>query len=490
MTGTRLLHDVRGLLDAAHPTVAGTAAGEELVAARRRLDEPLRVAIAGRVKAGKSTLLNALIGEELAPTDASECTRIVTWYRDGITYRVVAEIDDGSEIPLRFRRDAGALDIDLGGLDEKRIRRLVVDWPSPALREMTLIDTPGLASITSGLSDRTRSFLLDERAAPADAVLYLMRHLHSDDLAFLEAFRDDVAAPTPVNAIGVLSRADEVAGGRLDAMESAARIAVRYRAEPKVRRLCQTVVPVAGLLGQAGVALTEDELRALRTIASAESGDAQALLLSADRLARGETPVPLTPLERSHLLEHFGMFGVRYAVTLLWEGTVDSAPALADALLTASGIGELRATLATQFASRRDVLKARSALLALEAVLHADGAAPAAELARELERVVSGAHDFAELRILNALHTGAVALRTDDDTADALRLLGADGSSAPRRLGLPEGTDEPEARQAAAAAAARWRRVAEHPLSSREVRDAAQVLVRSAERIAAGTPGA
>ena len=59
---------------------------QELV---HRLGAPLRLAIAGRVKAGKSTLLNALIGEELAATDAGECTRVVTWYRYADTPHVV-----------------------------------------------------------------------------------------------------------------------------------------------------------------------------------------------------------------------------------------------------------------------------------------------------------------------------------------------------------------------------------------------------------------
>ena len=42
----------------------------------QRLAEPLRIAIAGMVKAGKSTLLNAIMGEEIAPTDTGECTRM------------------------------------------------------------------------------------------------------------------------------------------------------------------------------------------------------------------------------------------------------------------------------------------------------------------------------------------------------------------------------------------------------------------------------
>ena len=47
--------------------VAGPAVAGPLRAA---LAEPLRVAVVGRVKAGKSTLVNALVGRRIAPTRA------------------------------------------------------------------------------------------------------------------------------------------------------------------------------------------------------------------------------------------------------------------------------------------------------------------------------------------------------------------------------------------------------------------------------------
>ena len=70
-------------------TLIERGAGSELQAFRaldELFDEPARIAVAGMVNAGKSTLLNALVGERVAPTDAGECTRIPTWYRRCLLY--------------------------------------------------------------------------------------------------------------------------------------------------------------------------------------------------------------------------------------------------------------------------------------------------------------------------------------------------------------------------------------------------------------------
>ena len=148
------LEQIRPLLAEVRAACTDPAVSESLRRLAARMDEPLIVALAGKVKAGKSTLLNALIGEQLAPTDAGECTQVVTWYRNGPTYRVIIDLDDGTSRQVPFHRDSGALELDLGGTPVDRISRIVVDWPSARLAHVTLIDTPGLDSIATATSAR------------------------------------------------------------------------------------------------------------------------------------------------------------------------------------------------------------------------------------------------------------------------------------------------------------------------------------------------
>ena len=457
-----------------------------------RLDEPLRVAIAGKIKAGKSTLLNALVGEQIAPTDAGECTRVVTWYRDGHSPKIVMHPKEGVSQLLPVNRQNGALTIDLQGIPAEALDRLVVHWPSPSLRVATLIDTPGIASMSTGTSRRALTFLTPEDDTPteADAVIYLMRHLHATDAEFLESFRDQgVSRASSVNTVAVLSRADEVGGGRVDAMFSAKTIAQRYQKDPTLRGLCQGVVPVAGLLAQTGRTLRQAEFDALAQLSRAPREDVDGLLLSTDRFLRaGVTAAPATGSSegsetRARLLERFGLFGLRLSVTLIRQGIATPA-ALADELVRRSGLNELQKILNTQFTERRDLLKARSALLALDSVLHGDPRAASGPLLGEVERILAGAHEFAELKLLSALRSGAITLpRGESDEAE--RLLGGSGGTTEVRLGQPEGSSPDELRKIALDVLARWRRWAENPVSSRAVADACRVVVRSCEGMVA-----
>jgi hypothetical protein len=451
-----------------------------------RLDEPLRVAIAGRTKAGKSTLLNALVGERLAATDAGECTRIVTWYRRAPGYSVSARLTVGTEQDLTFRRGDGVLDIDLGGLDWREVERIDVGWPSERLAPMTLIDTPGLSSVDDEVSARTgRALLDDEVSGPgrSDAVIYLMRHLHRHDAQFLEAFVDrSLGHASPINSIVVLSRADEIGAGRPEALESARSVAARYASDRRIRDLAPSVLPVAGLIAETGATLRESQFAGVNRVAGMDDGARDALLRSVDRF-RDPDRSPLTPELREELLERLGLFGVRTAVALVVSGKVRTATELSRALLDLSGIADLQRTLAQQFAARATVLKARSALAALRGVvgeLRRRAAPGSIELEAALERLEAGSRELAELRLLHLVMAGLIEV-SPEERVEIDRLAGS--GSGRQRVGVDPEAPPGAVREAALEAIDRWRRRAASPLADRATIEAAEIIVRAYERL-------
>jgi hypothetical protein len=488
---TRAVEQVESLCSIALELTRGTSREAEVAAIRTRLAQPLRLAIAGQVKAGKSTLLNALVADRLAPTDAGECTRIATWYREGISYEVRAIDREGEVRQLTYRRDAGVLEIDLDGVRPEQIERLDVAWPSSALHEVTLIDTPGLGSLDDSASVRTRDFLAledEERPGGADAVLYLLRHLHRRDVEFLDTFLDrSLANASPVNAIAVVARADEIGAGRLDALDSAARIAGRYRADARLRALCLTVVPVATLVAETGFTLHEREGAVLKQIAARPPEETDDLLLSVDRFVRSELE-GVSAEERRRLIERLGLFGVRFGIEQFRAGTVTTPSDLARALVAVSGLRELQALLNQHFLPRARSLKARSALLALRALareLETEAPDATARLEAGIEEIEAGAHEFAELRLVHLVLSGAVQFPSDE-VEEVQRVTGP--GSAAQRLGCRPGADAEMLQAAALRAVEKWRDRAADPLADRELAEASEILVRSYEGLYAAVP--
>lgn len=456
----------------------------DLQAWRTRLHEPLRLGIAGMVKAGKSTLLNALIGERIAPTDAGECTRIVTWYRYGATPRVDAVHRSGRTSSLALARTDGRLRLDLRGIDPDDIDHIDIRWPALSLRSLVLIDTPGIESVSERISDRSLTFLTPAAGGPsdADAIVYLLRHLHPSDLSFLSAFRDADSGPgNSVNALAVLSRADEVGGGRLDALLSARGIAARYRELPEMRPLAIGVMPVAGLIAESARCMAERDFVALREIAGWDRDQRDRLLLSADRFVR-EGAATLGSRARRGLIDRFGITGIRLGVALV-RGGATTSQRLAEQLVVQSGLEELRSIVRRQFAGRAAALKVRALQAFLDDLLRdqprtgRDGA-----LRDALDALVDGSHELRELDLLAAIRVTGVGL-PPRETDELERILGADGTDPADRVGARADASHAEIAALAAALRDTWRRISERPDTPRSAVRACSVAARTLDGI-------
>ncbi|OZM74077.1 hypothetical protein CFN78_07340 [Amycolatopsis antarctica] len=475
MTAPPPLLDVAGALltEAAHLYRDRPHASRVLRGQLARLGEPLRIAVAGRPGTGKSTLVNALVGEQLAPVRLARRDAHFTWYRDAAALRVSGQFRGGPPRDLAVSRSSDGLWLEPSSMPPANLDRVLVEYPTRALRDMVLIDSPALADSGDGERDPVAARLAEE----ADAVVYLSRHAEPAELSGLRATLDSpVARAAPVHSILVLSRADEIGAGKIDALLSARQLARRSRRENGACAAFQSVVAASGLVAFAGKSLQDEDFAALSLMATVSRADLERYLLSVDTFCGPRFPVELGPDARRALLTQFGLFGIRLAVTLVRTGC-DSRIKLSAQLAQRSGLSELREAIGGNFLERREVLKARSALLGLESVLRAEPRRGGERLAAAMERMLAGLHEVRELRLIAALVAGRLSLPTPLRD-EAVRLLGAEGTSVPERLGVEDQRLVPEA---TIEALVKWRREAESVDSPAPRRQAARVVVRTCE---------
>ncbi|WP_285472457.1 dynamin family protein [Actinoplanes sp. NBRC 101535] len=435
-------------------------AGGQVRQIGERLHDPLRVAIAGRLKAGKSTLVNALIGRRVAPTAAGECTRVVTRFRYGPADRIDVVARDGARTSLPLDED-GMVPRRLG-VPAARIAYVDVTLTSDRLRDLTVVDTPGLASTdTAGSARAEEAVGIDEdsavEVAAAEAVVYVFTQaVRADDLAALEAFHaaSTRMATSPINAIGVLAKVDTLVGGAADPWPVAGPLA-RQQARLLARTVAD-VVPVAGLLAETAGAgrLTAADRAALAALAGLPVDELGLLLLSVD-LFRSR-PAPVGAEQRERLLTRLDLYGIGFACAQLAADPRIGTGELVRRVEAASGFDRLRHTVDATFRWRSDAIKAGWALTRLERLAGRTADPRDREAIRDgLERALRDPA-YHRLRLLDAAQraaTGAVVLPQPWEQ-ELIRLATSDD---PRWiLGVPEG-DAGELTAAAVAAAGRWR---------------------------------
>lgn len=222
-----------------------------------RLQQPCELAIAGKVKAGKSSFLNVLIGEDLAKVGDLETTATINRFCYGKPedpdHPVKVVWADGSttQESLEFMNDLQGHDSKTLGV-ASQIDYLEYRVEHPLLRELTVVDTPGTGAVVNEHQDIAEMYFnLREKhkqqtrvcTSHADAVVYLMGAVPNvRDKSFLDDFKKNTEDGVPLNAIGVLSKVD------IDAKLLETRVEQAQYLSECLKEQLNTVIPVsAGL---------------------------------------------------------------------------------------------------------------------------------------------------------------------------------------------------------------------------------------------------
>ncbi|KQO98489.1 dynamin family protein [Leifsonia sp. Leaf264] len=424
--------------------------------ARARLKEPLRVAVVGDVKAGKSTLINAVVGRKIAATADVECTKVVTQYKFGADEGCMLHLAGGNRMPVllvnRMLPDRLPVPVD-------QISHAVVTLSSDLLREFTLIDTPGLSTTTAELEVASRQYVLGASGVrQADAIIYVFRgDQKADDVAFLKEFQRVAGDSSTASAIGVLSHADGYGKGPWGKEYDPIVRAGERAAEIEKDRASElsAVLPVAGLMAEASVIgqLREADARTLNLLAGLSELD----------LRTGQLPQGVSGEDVPRLARMVGEYTIRHGRGPAAGGTAG----LTDWMQSRSGIDAVRALIRRRYIGRHPQLKAKEAMEQLERAAHhykqrmplrrmlSDAKLSPAlhplEEVRAWEALVSRHHDHELLSVADRLlrsgtDTERVGLPTGSGKADIARRA-AEEASAARQFGA--GGDPALARAAA-----------------------------------------
>lgn len=337
--------------------------------------EPFTLAVVGQVKAGKSSLVNALLGCDLPTVGATEVTATVNWFRYGSpeeAHRVYC-YRRGASHPERLSLSSLS---DLQG-DSPRtlafvaaVERLEFRLPVEWLRFVTLVDTPGLNAVAPEHQDLAASFLgvasqLRRKnadatlrlAREADAILYVLGPSPTEtDRVLLEEFHratggEDVTVDA-IAAIGKMDWFDPDPTAWQGYRESVARL---------FRNVVSEVVPVSVSVRDFSRRLNGDASLAadFSRLVHMDDGLPWTDLLASPACFRTESVPAISSERRSALIGKSPWTAVQAAVGIGRKTASAPGSDLLEELGRVAGIDALRSLIDESFVARGPMLRCR-----------------------------------------------------------------------------------------------------------------------------------
>lgn len=477
--------------------------------APEKLRQPVRLAVVGQIKKGKSTLVNAMVGRRLAVTREEEATYRVNELRFGEAEGISAYYQDGpggsprsEEFPLDRLADLTVYDPDRTG-ELLAPTRIVVRVREERLRRLVLIDTPGLHSVHGADSAETQRLLTVRSAAAmdgADAILYLFdRDIGATDIDVVRDFLGPASSSRPANsakALGVMSRCDRLwkaSKPSLDPIaEGAERIKSRFEHEPELRRTFYHILPVAAIVAEGAQCLSAEDLSALRDLSSWDPTQLiQALRYPISSTFRSKLQgCPIDPDRCVALKEQLGAWGLLRAYYFMREKFDDAT--VIEKLVEVSGIAKLNEVVKSLYERQRYIIKLNALLDQVRRVIeeqqHAGiQSADMQQAVEEVRDVVEYINDnqagLTEMQMARLIRQRQVQVDLGSADADRIARLAGIHQSIAGRLGEPEGTAKPELLAVAKAEVRHWRSP-RYSGCGEETADVVRSAVRVAEDLA------
>lgn len=322
--------------------------------------EPFNVAVFGRMKAGKSTLINAMVGRRLAITGVNESTATINrlTYGSGAEQLNTFKVHWNELSPETFPLEN--LSTDWSGKTPevleriRQVKYLELFADAEWLRDVQVTDTPGTDSTVAGHAEIAQQFI---NGKEADALIYVFNPTAREtDEKDLQSFRNCcLSGSTPNNSVAVMHKWDEIYwnndGDWTDIQDKAALL------YSQMDNLVAAVVPVSGPLALTAQLATPDFWQELLDVLAAfpeESYLKSALIM--DRMWVAD-PVRAALYRRAKGEYDMPWASFRIMLREIYRNHCTDAATAAGVTTALSGMAQLRTILDRHFFKQSAVIR-------------------------------------------------------------------------------------------------------------------------------------
>lgn len=480
---------------------------------QQNFNQPLKVAVVGLIKAGKSTLINALIQQELLVTNHEEATYTITrfTYRDAPLLTI--EFKDGSTIEDRIEALPFWTSRSYLTLNKRlnEVETVVIGYPNEIFKKLEIIDTPGLGSVYGVDSENTKELigtiteednekstrLTQQAMIKADAILCAFKgNIKKNNLETLEKFLQHFGETgNPSNSIGVFTRCDDAYWNDPDTDPCVIAREIchnNYMKRNEIRRVLYNLMPITALPAQGMTHLNVEQFNLFKKLATIDSYELFELCSNADIFCDMELEdFVITLQERRELFSHYNRYGIYLMTQLVREGY--DREGVRRKMLEKTGVKELLEMITNHFGNRSNIIKAQTLLNRFKTVIQETGIhlcnLDASEkyvlddLFCECDTLLNQEHCFKELNALKIYYNKDIRL-SEEDEDDLLSITGEYGYQCEARLGIKEGKSSiDELLEIAKMKMKKWSNKANSTLAKKNEQKLAEVLKRSCEII-------